>query len=144
MENKHVLRDMWIASDGYSVLEPGMMVLVRNNLTEFWNVKIFSYVNFEKDRKYFTDQGQKYCIPLKGNEYLAGTTISPKSLEDKKIPLQWGDHVRAWDSNEKMHYGIFLGYRREKSPYPFSVVCVGTFQPECFKYCERIEKLPIG
>ena len=95
----------WIASDGVTELKPGMLVLVRDTGNCNWNVGLFSYCQFDK-YPYLTDKSCfELCIPLEGNEHMAGTTL-PIPQEEK--PFEWGEKVLVWNKGcTDRHLAIF-------------------------------------
>ena len=58
--------------------KPFDKVLVRNYVTEAWNLNLFSYIQ-DKEYKYVClSYSHKYCIPYEGNEHLLNTTNNPE------------------------------------------------------------------
>ena len=117
-----------IASDGKTVLEPGMTVIVRRYASCVWKVDIFSH----KGSGYMyecANANVDYCLPLKGHEHLVGTTDDPVSAK-KRYP-QWGDKVRVWEEGVS-YEALFVGESR-RDPQGVKVLRKGHVTVELFK-----------
>lgn len=84
----------WIASDGVTELRPGMLVLVRDAVNSNWTVGLFSHCQFDI-YPYITDKSCfELCLPLEGNEHMAGTKLP---IPRKEKPFEWGEKVLVWN-----------------------------------------------
>ena len=115
--------------------EPFQKVLVRDNDGEIWIAAFFSHLHPGGDCKYVTNCGLYYheCIPYEGNEYLVGTSDSPKP---KWQPKPW-ELVAVRDDNEESWYArIFI--RKEGSQF----FCKREKGIECVPWiiCEPLRK----
>ena len=87
----------WIASDGVTELKPGMLVLGRDIISR-WTVDIFSHIESDSPHEFVCAGGSVHtmCLPLEGNEHMAGTTL-PIPIKEK--PFEWGEKVLVWSDN---------------------------------------------
>ena len=103
-----------IASDG-SELKPGMAVLGKNG-DRIWFVSMFSHFAVDGGKDYYCTNGMPFecCIPLEGNEHMAGTKLP---IPNKEKPLEWGERVLVWDrpGQEKIE-AIFVKYIDDPAP----------------------------
>lgn len=126
-----------LASDGVSHLFPGMLVLVRDTDKSEWQVSVFSHARTDsRDRyRYWTCSGTWWmCIPLRGNEELAGKV----SGEINTCPdLEWGDKITViYPATLEKRDAVFLHYQNaERSAV--SVLVKGETQPIIFTKWER-------
>lgn len=122
-----------IASDG-SELKPGMAVLGKNGDGP-WCVSMFSHLGIFGRKDYYGSNGVplEYCIPLEGNEHMAGTKLP---IPKKEKPFEWGERVLVWDDlTEEKKPGIFLAYFAKG--YPYIAIVEGTEDPNIFFHRER-------
>lgn len=130
----------WIASDG-SELKPGMMVLVRDDIGDIdgdrWTVTVFSYYQ-AGDFPYLAATGNYgLCIPLEGNEHMAGTTLP---IPQKEKPFEWGEKVLVWnDGKEDMKYlAIFNRFYAEHGVFgKYGAYIKGGNNEMLFHHCIR-------
>lgn len=114
----------WIASDGVTELKPGMLVLAKNG-SGIWFVSLFSHLVSDSEKLYSCTNGMlfEHCIPLEGNEYMAGTTFP---VTNKEKPRR-GDYIFAkyYDGDGKHHVksGMYVDFVEEKKPTPHAVIC---------------------
>lgn len=97
-----------IASDG-SELKPGMAVLGKNG-DGFWFVSMFSHFAVNCGKDYYCTNGMPFecCIPLEGNEHMAGTKLP---IPKKEKPFEWGERVLVWDlPGEAKREALFVAY----------------------------------
>lgn len=125
----------WIASDGVTELKPGMLVLVRDLGNCNWTVGLFSHCIFGQ-YPYITDKSCfDLCIPLEGNEHMAGTTLP---IPRKEKPFEWGEKVMVWDKEgEEKTLAIFLTDGGVGYEYRYGVVCIGHHRESSWKNCIR-------
>lgn len=123
----------WIASDG-SELKPGMMVLVRGSELQNWTVSIFSHI----EDGFFVCAGWKCgvdCIPLEGNEHMAGTTLP---IPRKEKPFEWDEKVLVWcDGEDEKKPAIFICDLGDDEKYRYKVILKGTDRLTLWQYCTR-------
>ena len=122
----------WIASDGVTELKPGMLVLVRDTGNCNWTVALFSHCKFD-NYPYITDKSCfELCIPLEGNEHMAGTMLP---ISQKEKPFEWGERVLVWDEDgEEKTLALFL--RKHKEVY--GVVTKERPFEHFWRHCARV------
>ena len=95
----------WIASDGVTELKPGMLVLVRDAHSDDWLVSVFSHFVDAPFQFITATDCYKECLPLEGNEHMAGTTLP---IPRKEKPFEWGEKVLVWNEGcTDRHLAIF-------------------------------------
>ena len=125
----------WIASDGVSELRPGMLVLVRDEEEDEWCVDIFSH--FKKDSEPYrcTSGMWPHCIPLEGNEHMAGTMLP---IPQKEKPFEWDEKILVWcDGEDEKTPAIFICDLGDDEKYRYKVILKGTDRLTLWQYCER-------
>lgn len=137
----------YIASDG-SELKPGMMVLVfhgdKGSYEDgTWFVDVFSHVESAGGRiSYFCASGDyKVCIPLEGNEHLAGTNLSFKeNTFDFRSDTNfcWGDEVSVSNDGKMWCNAIFICYGNDVRR--FIVIEHGFISLTSWKMCKLVRK----
>lgn len=121
----------WIASDGVMELKPGMLVLVRDEEVDEWCVDIFSHFKKDSDPYRCTSGMWPHCIPLEGNEHMAGTTLP---IPQKEKPFEWGEKVLVWDDDgDEKTPAIFIEDRRDA----YGVMTKCSTVETLWKHCER-------
>lgn len=126
----------WIASDGVTELRPGMLVLGRDSISR-WTVDIFSHIERDSPHEFVCAGGSVHtkCLPLEGNEHMAGTTLS---IPRKEKPFEWGEKVLVWDKEgEEKTLAIFLTDGGVGYEYRYDVVCIGHHRESSWKNCIR-------
>ena len=95
----------WIASDGVTEFKPGMLVLVRDHVNFNWRVSVFSHCLPENGCYLCAYDSWIMCIPLEGNEHMAGTSLP---IPQKEKPFEWGEKVLVWNKGcTDKHLAIF-------------------------------------
>ena len=129
----------WIASDGVTELKPGMLVLVRDEEEDEWCVDIFSH--FKKDSEPYrcTSGMWPHCIPLEGNEHMAGTMLP---ISQKEKPFEWGEKVLVWDDEgEQKKLALFDrdggGGPGECKDYWCEALVKGQIKTSKWRHCQR-------
>ena len=125
----------WIASDGVTELRPGMLVLVRDTGNCNWTVGLLSHCQFGS-YPYITDKSCfEMCLPLEGNEHMAGTALS---IPRKEKPFEWGEKVLVWDEDgEEKKVAIFICDYGNGSELRYNVLTKGGLARTVWKYCIR-------
>ena len=125
----------WIASDGVTELKPGMLVLVRDTRNCNWTIGLFSHFQFGT-YPYITDKSCfELCLPLEGNEHMAGTSIP---IPIKENPFEWGEKVFVWDEDEEeKKLAIFLNDLGVAFEARYEVICAGHHRESLWRYCKR-------
>lgn len=126
----------WIASDGVTELKPGMLVLVRDSISS-WTVDIFSHIERDSPHEFVCAGGSVHtrCIPLEGNEHMAGTTL-PIPIKEK--PFEWDEKVLVWcDGEDEKKPAIFICDCGADEKYRYKVILKGTDRLTLWQYCER-------
>lgn len=125
----------WIASDGVTELKPGMLVLVREARSDDWTVAVFSHFVDAPFQFITATDCYKECIPLKGNEHMAGTTLP---IPQKEKPFEWDEKVLVWcDGEDEKTPAIFICDLGDDEKYRYKVILKGTDILTLWQYCER-------
>lgn len=125
----------WIASDG-SELKPGMLVLAKNG-SGIWFVSLFSHLVADSEKLYRCTNGMpfEHCIPLEGNEHMAGTTLP---IPRKEKPFEWDEKVLVWcDGEDEKKPAIFICDLGDDEKYRYKVILKGTDRLTLWQYCTR-------
>lgn len=130
----------WIASDGVTELKPGMLVLAKNG-SGIWFVSLFSHLVADGEKLYRCTNGMlfEYCIPLEGNEHMAGTMLP---ISQKEKPFEWGEKVLVWDDEgEQKKLALFDrdggGGPGECKDYWCEALVKGQIKTSKWRHCQR-------
>lgn len=131
----------WLASDGKTELRPGMLVLARYYDDEKWWVNVLSHCD-RLDYCCIDGRGYPLCLPLAGNESLAGTDAPiPEPRQDAPQPdksFKWGELVWVWDDNLDDKLNALFVRELASLTYPYEVLERGGTCLTQWKHCERI------
>lgn len=92
-------------------LKPFDKVLARDEDDKSWEIDIFG--RYEENERVYPyrciSEHYRQCIPYEGNEFLLGTTLSPKP------ELNDGDIVVVWNKGSKDKYVRVFNYKNSDS-----------------------------